>query len=99
MGGEGFDRFWEIYPKKTGKDAAREAYASLSDINADELCLLVERWKNSAEWKRENGRFIKQPAKFLTEIYAERVNPPDYNEDAEGFWNDAVEAGKRRMLS
>lgn len=94
--GEGFERFWSTYPKKTGKDAARNAYNTLSDINVDELCMLVERWNDSAEWKRENGRFIKQPAKFLTEIFPERINPPDYNENADGFWNEAIEAGKRR---
>ena len=96
VGGEGFERFWSIYPKKTGRDAAREAYNTLSITDVDELIQLVERWKSSAEWKKESGRYIRQAEKFLTEIFPERINPPDYNEDADGFWNEAVEAGKRR---
>lgn len=98
VGDEGFEKFWSIYPKKTGKDAAREVYRALSVTDVNELCQLVERWKSSAEWKRDGGRYIKQPAKFLTEIFAERVNPPDYNEDADGFWNEAVEAELRRRI-
>ena len=71
---------------------------ALSVTDVDELCRLVERWKSSAEWKREGGRYVKQAAKFLEEIFPERVNPPGYNEAAEGFWNEAVEVELRRRM-
>lgn len=62
-----FARFWESYPRKESKQAAMRAFDKL---NPDETLLLkilesIERFRESAQWTEDNGRFIPYPATFL----------------------------------
>lgn len=61
---DGFDRFWDQYPVKIGKDKALEMWL-LRQPDADAVCRALEAWKLSAQWKREAGRFVPRAAKFL----------------------------------
>jgi len=61
-----FDRFWDVYPKKVGKDAARKAFAKVK-VQADDLITAVETQKQSAQWKKNNGQFIPNPATWLNQ--------------------------------
>ena len=61
-----FDRFWEIYPKKVGKEAARRAFAKVK-APTDTLITAVEAQKHSPQWEKENGRFIPNPATWLNQ--------------------------------
>ena len=61
-----FDAFWIAYPKKVGKEAARKAFAKVK-APADTLIAAVEQQKNSPQWKKENGRFIPNPATWLNQ--------------------------------
>ncbi|MBR6678307.1 MAG: hypothetical protein IKL23_06225 [Oscillospiraceae bacterium] len=62
----GFESFWNIYPVKLGKEAARKAWQQLSP-DADAVCAATEQWKRSKQWKKEEGRFIPRAAKYLLE--------------------------------
>ena len=72
----GFTAFWEIYPVKLGK---KEAQTVWEDSVEDPEAVLagVRKWKQSPQWKRENGRFIPRAAKFLEQ--------GDYREDPPGL--------------
>ena len=64
-----FDRFWESYPRKEAKQTARRAFEKL---NPDEALLqtmleAIERFKGTAQWKEENGRFIPHPATWINQ--------------------------------
>ena len=61
-----FDAFWSAYPKKVGKEAARRAFAKVK-APAGVLITAVEQQKGSAQWKKENGRFIPNPATWLNQ--------------------------------
>jgi len=66
--GEAFDRFWEKYPRKTGKAMAVQMWLSLGlDAIADQVMAGLERWLRSEEWEKENGKYIPAPAKWLSE--------------------------------
>lgn len=62
-----FDTFWDAYPKKKAKEAAKRAWdkrrpteALLSDLLAALACQ-----RQSSDWLRERGRFIPLPATWL----------------------------------
>lgn len=62
-----FDRFWESYPRKVNKTAAKRAFDKL---NADEellnkLLVAVEKQKKSTQWQENEGQFIPHPATWL----------------------------------
>jgi hypothetical protein len=64
-----FDRFWDSYPRKEAKQTAKKAFEKL---NPDESLLqtmleAVERFKGSAQWREENGRFIPHPATWINQ--------------------------------
>ena len=74
--GDGFTEFWKKYPLKLGKKEARAVW--LSSVRDPQAVLKgVDKWKRSAQWNRENGRFVPRAAKFLADGDY-RVDPPGY---------------------
>lgn len=73
---EEFNKFWEAYPRKIGKQAARKAFDKLPASVYPKLVPAVEAQKNGQQWKREDGRYIPNPATWLNQ----------------GRWDDEVQA-------
>jgi len=73
--GDPFETFWNVYPKKVGKEAAREAFSKCTQP-LDLLVNAIEKQKQSVQWNKENGRYIPNPATWLSQ----------------GRWSDEVEA-------
>lgn len=63
---EAFDVFWESYPKKVGKEAARKAFAKVK-VPVETLVAAVEAQKRGEQWKRDNGKYIPNPATWLNQ--------------------------------
>jgi hypothetical protein len=65
----GFDTFWKEYPKKVGKDDARRAWGKRRpDAELQMKILAALDWQRQQdEWLREAGRFIPNPATWLTQ--------------------------------
>ena len=61
-----FERFWNLYPVKIGKSTARKAWDTLCPDDR-EVQAGLQRWLDSCQWKKEDGRFIPRAAKFLSE--------------------------------
>lgn len=66
---ECFNQFWERYPNKTGRGAAREAFLK---INPDQetfskIISAIESMSKTEAWTEEGGRYIPNPAKWLQE--------------------------------
>ena len=63
---QGFGAFWELYPVKLGKEKALDAWKRLNpDPRA--VCDGVKKWRQTEQWKKDNGRFIPRAARFLEE--------------------------------
>lgn len=62
-----FDRFWQVYPRKVGKDAAWREWLkrSPSDDLTGEMITAVERDKASPQWRKDGGEFIPHPRTWL----------------------------------
>lgn len=67
--GERFEVFWKAYPRKTGKDAARKAFArrNPSQELLDKMLAAIEQQKQSAQWQKNNGQFIPLPTTWLNQ--------------------------------
>ena len=63
---EAFDVFWESYPKKVGKEAARKAFAKVK-VPVETLVAAVEEQKRGGQWQRDNGQYIPNPATWLNQ--------------------------------
>ncbi len=64
---EMFEKFWDVYPKRSARSTAYRAFCELG-INKDTLPILISAVKmqtGSEEWQRENGRYIPNPTTWL----------------------------------
>lgn len=89
---EGYDRpfaiFWDQYPKQVGEVAAEQEWQRIPpDVPMSIIMGGLEKAKQNPEWKREGGRYIPNPAKWIRErrwndepvpttASAARVQPP-----------------------
>ena len=64
-----FERFWESYPKKKGKGAARKAFenAIKKGVTGDVLIDAVNRQRCGSQWTKDNGQYIPHPATWLNQ--------------------------------
>lgn len=80
-----FNKFWQFYPKKVGKDAAQKAF---SKRKPDEPLLLlmlkaIDNQKNTIGWQKDDGQYIPNPATWLNQ----------------GRWQDQLEAPKQNLFA
>lgn len=61
-----FDEFWAAYPKKVGKGDARKAFQKVK-VPLETILKAVEAQKASAQWTKEDGRFIPNPSTWLNQ--------------------------------
>ena len=64
--GQDFDRFWEAYPRKAGKEEARRAFQRV-DVPVGVLVDAISVQRKSAQWQKEGGRYIPFPANWLNQ--------------------------------
>jgi biotin operon repressor len=65
--GEGFEKFWNAYPRKTAKAAARKAWQKikLSPELLETILKAIENQRQSDQWIKDSGKFIPYPATWL----------------------------------
>ena len=61
-----FETFWNAYPRKDGKAAARKAWKKANDRPAiDHILEAIRVSKKNRQWKQEDGRFIPKPENWI----------------------------------
>jgi hypothetical protein len=62
-----FASFWTAYPKKVGKAAARKSMAKIDAALLPSILTAIEAQKKSAQWMKDGGQFIPNPATWLNQ--------------------------------
>ncbi|MFA5391762.1 MAG: hypothetical protein WC331_10120 [Candidatus Omnitrophota bacterium] len=85
----GFDRFWEAYPKKIGKGAARKAWVKIRSPGSLIQVMLdaIEKQKRCEQWVKENGKYIPNPATWLNRTQWEDEVSDGHKKDDPGHVN------------
>lgn len=84
---ERFERFWEAYPRKVGKQAALKAWKKLApDDNLTEKILsAVAAQKHCQQWTKDCGQFIPHPTTWLNQgRWEDEVNTTEGREVENG---------------
>ncbi|MBQ2382935.1 MAG: hypothetical protein II290_02750 [Oscillospiraceae bacterium] len=99
--GKAFTAFWEAYPSKIDRDAAWEAWKTLSPDRdtAEKIMSALAVWKGSDQWQEDSGRFIPRASKFLTKGYWTAPPSPKQSEPADRQLDDDETAAIRRLMS
>ena len=76
---DGFDLFWQEYPRKAAKAAALKAWQKLnpSPELVERILAHVRDHKRSPDWLKDGGQFVPHPATFLNGRRWEDDIPPD----------------------
>jgi|SRR5262245_12062857 len=61
----GFLRFWDAYPRRVGKQDAREAWRKLKPPPLDAILTALAWQRKQPRWQEDAGRFIPYPATYL----------------------------------
>lgn len=79
---EAFNRFWRIYPRKVAKQSALKAWTKiqLTEQLVEIILAALERHLKSAQWLRDDGKFIPHPATWLNGRRWEDEPPPPRRE-------------------
>jgi len=66
---ERFKTYWSAYPKKTGKGAAKKAWAKINPSAAllQKILTALEWQTKSEQWTKDRGQFIPNPATYLNQ--------------------------------
>ena len=64
-----FDDFWEEYPKKIAKGAARKAWGKSAKLRPDFITLMesLDDQKLSEQWIKDGGQYIPMPTTWLNQ--------------------------------
>ena len=62
-----FEKFWTVYPKKTGKGAAFTSWKKNGHPPLDQVIAIIQLASRSPKWLEQNGRFIPNPATWLNQ--------------------------------
>ena len=63
---DGFDLFWNTYPRKVGKGKAEEAWIK-NKPNVEDVLKTLSWQKQSKQWFKENGAFIPNPSTYINQ--------------------------------
>ena len=64
-----FDTFWNLYPRKIGKENARKSW-NRTATNQETVTAILSALPNhveSPQWRKDNGQFIPHPATWLNQ--------------------------------
>ena len=86
-----FDTFWANYPRKVGKEAARKAFSRIKMTNEllSQMLNAIKQQRTSAQWTRDGGQYIPNPATWLNQGRWEDVLPsaPAQHNDDDLYFN------------
>ena len=66
-----FEQFWQEYPKKAAKQYALKAWNRIKPDKAlfEKMLKALREQKQSEQWRRDNGKYIPNPATWLNGGY------------------------------
>ena len=64
-----FEKFWQSYPRKVGKGAARRAFMKLKPSYDLTLKMIdaIDWQKKTDQWQKDNGQYIPHPTTWLNQ--------------------------------
>lgn len=65
---DAFEIWWQAYPRKTAKGAARKSFAKAITLTTLDVMLAALEWQRTQEqWVKDGGQFIPMPATYLNQ--------------------------------
>lgn len=73
-----FEQFWQAYPRQVGREAAAKAFAKVPKTAYPLILPAIEKQKKSRQWQEDGGKYVPNPAKWLSEArWMDSVEPAE----------------------
>lgn len=99
---DAFDDFWDLYPKQTEKEAAKDAFHSLVDIGVFPADIVSAAMRLKREKVGTQARYYKKPADFLSFDIMSKYLPKYLNKcpicQSDGFVHDDELNGMKQCI-
>jgi biotin operon repressor len=88
---ESFEKFWNAYPRKAAKGAAKKAWKKikLSPELLETILKAIENQRQSDQWIKDGGKFIPYPATWLNQERWEDEASTTPGGDDDVDWSEA----------
>ena len=98
--GADFEEFWKVYPRKEGKQKAKQAFEKVT-VPLETLLQAIEQQKTSIQWTKDGGQFIPHPATWLNgKRWEDQLPQAGYQKGGQRQLDaDEIEAVRRMMGS
>jgi hypothetical protein len=86
-----FARFWEVYPRKVGKGAARKAWAKVvkSGVDIERVIEGAVRYRDDPMRRKKDLEYTKTPGPWLNdERWTDQLNGNDLRPAVSGWWDN-----------
>lgn len=86
-----FVKFWDVYPRKVGKGAARKAWAKVIKSGIDPSLIIsgAERYRDDTQRKRKDIEYTKTPGPWLNdERWTDQLNGNDLSPAQTAWWEN-----------
>lgn len=95
----GFEKFWEIYPRKVNKQKAIIAWNKIAPdpVLLEKIIQAVSVAKQAEDWTKEQGRFIPHPTTWLNgHRWEDDLSPPENHSSADETIRRTMELRRQR---
>ena len=89
-GEQEFATFWEVYPNKKAKEAARKSFLKLKPDTAllAEMLKAIEIQKATPQWLKDDGQYIPMPSTWLNQKrWEDEIKTQSKQEVGDKEWN------------
>lgn len=63
-----FEQFWAAYPRKSGKGAARKAFAkAITKTTIAKMVATLDWQRRQPQWMEEDGKYVPLPTTWLNQ--------------------------------
>lgn len=95
----GFDEFWKTYPKKVNKVTSLKSWNKIKPEKELQTKILeaIEKQKRSEQWKRENGRYVPDPATWLNNKRWEDESEIQTTQQKNVSWEEIQRLKKKQL--
>ena len=60
-----FSVFWDLFPRKVGKEQAKTLWRKMKDEEKDAAVDGLRLWRQTEQWQRDDGKYIPYASTFL----------------------------------
>lgn len=88
--GDGFEQFWDVYPRRVAKKDAQKAWKKVDGASHLHAILAALEWQcRQLSWLKDAGAYIPHPASYLNAArWTDEAPKPPHRPGRRDWWEE-----------